>query len=63
MHGHVTINDVSVLAFHFEGIEDPITDGLVESQFEIITFFFFERLDIFEEIAFEGCHLRFVEKG
>ena len=60
--GHVTIDDVTVHTFHFEGVEDTVADLCGVTQLKVVALFFLIGLLVAEEIAFEGSHLRFVEE-
>ena len=62
MNGHVTVDDMAVLALHLEGIKDAVADLGRVAQFEIVALLFFIRILVTEEIALEGGHLRLVEE-
>ncbi len=60
--GHVAVDDVAVVAFHLEGVEDAVADLGGVAKLEVVALLFLVGLLVFEEIALEGGHLGLVEQ-
>ena len=62
-YGHMSVDDVTVLAFNAEFVQYHVADVFAVAQLVIIAFCFHVGFLVADEIPLEGCHLVFVEGG
>ena len=62
MYGHVSVDDMAVLACHSESIHDCVCYMFIVAQLKIVALLFRMCCLVGYEVAFEGSHLRLVEE-
>ena len=62
MNRYVTVDDMTVIASHSEGVKNLVADLFVVAQLEVETLLLFIRSLVGKEVALKSCHLRLVEQ-